>query len=97
MPNPIEMTEEEQEIQSIAIELEEKYSDLLDLMGDIKELVEGIPVSFIRERARSYWLAHIEMALNDDHNWVGGSMATIEGTIDELKEEVGFGEDDDEG
>ena len=36
--------------------------------------------------AKSYWLAHIVTALDKDHGYLGGSMGTMQDTIDALRE-----------
>jgi hypothetical protein len=41
--------------------------------------------SVIYERARSYWYAHIAMALDKEHNYLGGSMFTMQDTIDDMQ------------
>lgn len=42
----------------------------------------------IYERARSYWIPHIIMALTNDHEWLGGSMVTMEETIMEVNDNM---------
>ena len=65
---------------------------LANIKDEIKELIreaKGI-VRFkggiTYERARSYWLAHIIMALDKDHEFLGGSMFTMQDTIKEMKD-----------
>ena len=38
-------------------------------------------------RAEAYWKAHIICALRNDHQYLGGSMCTLEDTIEELEAE----------
>lgn len=67
-----------------AVEGEDTYdigSQLLDVAYEMKELadtamnlVRGTPEE---GRARSYWYAHIVMAIGDDHGYMGKSMATM--------------------
>lgn len=37
-------------------------------------------------RAEAYWKAHIICALCNDHQYLGGSMATMQDTIEELEQ-----------
>ena len=38
------------------------------------------------QRAKAYWLAHVTMALTRDHDYLGGSMVTMQDTLTELLE-----------
>lgn len=60
-------------------------TQMTDLLTEAKKLLrrEG-GISW--DRARSYWLAEIEVALSDRHDYVGGSMCTMQDTIAELRE-----------
>lgn len=44
--------------------------------------------SQIYNRAKGYWYAHIVMALDKEHDFLGGSMCSMQDTIDELTEEA---------
>lgn len=46
------------------------------------------------ERARSYWYAHVRMALDKNHDYLGGSMITMQDTIDELEADADEGDED---
>jgi hypothetical protein len=71
-----------------------KMKDVLrlqDIKDEIKELVyeaqDLIPRDTIEfSRAKSYWLPHILMALDKDHDYLGGSMFTMQETVDDLNE-----------
>jgi hypothetical protein len=78
------------EDEDIAEELEEIQGQMLDLLGMAKNAVSGTPEA---SSAESYWIAHIEMALSNDHGYLGGSMTTMQDTIDALR--AGADEDDD--
>lgn len=41
--------------------------------------------SLIHQRAESYWLAHATTAITKESRWLGGSMVTMEDTIQELE------------
>jgi len=66
-------------------ELSEIKEEILELLGNAREVVKGTSEA---SRAHAYWIAHIRMALDDDHEWLGGSMCTLQGSIDSLQEEV---------
>lgn len=74
---------------------------LIEIKDEIKTLLEEAKQiirykssnSITWERARSYWYAHIMMALDKEHDYLGGSMFTMEDTINELEE---VDEDDEE-
>ena len=66
---------------------------LLNIKDKMKELVEEAKHIIrnadddrgIYERARRQWAAHIEGALDKENDWKGGSMHTMQDTIDELE------------
>jgi hypothetical protein len=41
--------------------------------------------SLIHQRAESYWLAHATTAITKESRWLGGSMITMEDTMQELE------------
>ena len=60
-----------------------------EIRDEIKELVYEargmLPRNSIEyERAKSYWIPHILMALDSDHDYLGGSMFTMQDTINDL-------------
>ncbi len=72
---------------------------LVEIKDEIKDLLEqaerliratGLPY----DRARAYWLAAIKMNLDNEHDFLGSSMNTMQETIDEL--DPGDYDDDDE-
>ncbi|MHC4464217.1 MAG: hypothetical protein ACYS30_22735 [Planctomycetota bacterium] len=69
------------------IRLEEIQNEMLELLREAKSLIRRSGDSRTFERARSYWLAHVEMALTKEHGYMGGSMVTMQDTIEELSEE----------
>ena len=74
--------------------LEDIKEEIKELMHEAKRLVQSGAKKanrpIIYERAKSYWLPHIFMALDKDHDYLGGSMTTMEDTINEI------GDDDEE-
>lgn len=69
--------------EEIATELEEIKAEIRRAVDHAKELLHGAG-GVIDERARRTWVAHIEMALDRDHEWMGGGDQTMQDTIHEL-------------
>ena len=63
------------------IEIKEQMLELLDEAKDI------IPEGMAKERAKCYWYAHIKTALLKEHEYLGGSLVTMDDTINEISEE----------
>ena len=57
-----------------------------EIIGEISELareaLDLLPED-IQENARSYWYSHILCALNDDHEFIGGSMLHMNDSLEE--------------
>ncbi len=64
-------------------ELEDILPQIKTLVLDAKELLQGTSE---RSRAESYWIAQILTALDDRHEYLGGSMVTMQNTIEALGE-----------
>lgn len=77
------------ESENAAEELEQIQEEMLDLLGQAESLLHGTSEY---DSAKSYWLAHIETALTNDHGYLGGSMTTMQDTIDALRS----GDDEDD-
>ena len=64
-----------------------------EIKEQIKELLEeaiSLVPSPERDRAESYWFAEISIALDEYHDYLGGSMCSMQDTINE------WNDDDDE-
>tara|TARA_B100001057_G_scaffold475028_1_gene541356 strand:+ start:82 stop:351 length:270 start_codon:yes stop_codon:yes gene_type:complete len=74
---------------------------LKEIKEQIKELLEeaiNLVPDHERARAKCYWYAHISMALDEDHGYLGSSMYSMQDTIkefDEAEEEEVYDYDDD--
>lgn len=59
-----------------------------EIIEEIKELVDEayktIPPGRERERAKGYWRAHILMALDNDHDYLGKETCTMKDSADSL-------------
>lgn len=73
--------------------LEEIAQEMSMLLDEAEGLVRGTPEE---GRAKSYWVAHIAMALSDDHSYMGSSMSTMAESARELMTYDGSEDDDDE-
>jgi len=78
--------DEFEQCEEIAEQLEEKREQLLSIVEEVKMLVNQIPSSNIQSGAKLYWLAQLEIQLGGEHSYLGGSMCTMENTIDALNE-----------
>lgn len=78
-----EIVDELGEIQSQILELVEQAGGLLRRNGLHGALL----------RAESYWIAHITTAVSNDHGYLGGSMVSLQDTIEEIEEEDDTAED----
>lgn len=75
-----------------AFQLENLAEQLDDLVREIRGVLRGTDEE---DRAQRTWLANIECSLNNNHGWLGGSMVTMQDTIDALNDEDNE-EDEDE-
>ena len=58
--------------------------EIRDLLQEAMDLVRSEGTDFDRERARSYWYDHIQIALGGDHGYMGRSMCSMSDTAEEL-------------
>lgn len=61
--------------------------EIIDLLEEAMGLVRHVGTPTEIARARSYWLGHIRMSLNDDHGFMGRGTCTMEDTARELMAE----------
>ena len=64
--------------------LQEIKNEISELLFEAKQL---LPKGIVGDRAKSYWLPHMQMALDNSHDYLGGSMCTMQETIDEMEDE----------
>ena len=69
---------------------QDSASDLAEIKGKMLELLEearqAVSGTCECNAAESYWVSHIRMALDNEHQYLGGSMHTMQDTIDELED-----------
>lgn len=78
-------------------ELENCRECIENALRDIKDILkENFPEEY--ERARSYWVAHIEGALRKETEWLGRSFITMDDTLEAIERdaEPDMEEDEDE-
>lgn len=80
-----------EKLQQIADELRELQAQMLECLDQAKRLIEQTGQHITLQRAEAYWLAHVRIALTNDHGYLGGSMCSMEDTIEEIA-----GSEDDE-
>jgi len=68
-------------------EIKEQIKELLDEAFDL------VP-DHARARAESYWHAHISTSLDNDHDYMGGSMCSMQDTLEQFYEEEEDEEED---
>ena len=76
-------------------ELRDIQSELLDAVQRAEYLLRQSGFDGARLRAEAYWIPHIVCALSRDHGYLGGSMVTMEDTIQEIAEALGEEDEND--
>lgn len=65
------------------IEDQERFEEIIGEISELaKEALDLLPED-MQENASSYWYSHILCALNDDHEFAGGSMLHMNDTLEE--------------
>ena len=64
-----------------------------EIIEEIKELLEEaidlVPEGYSRSRAESYWYRNMIVNVTNDHDYMGGSMCSMQDTLEEdFKEEA---------
>ena len=73
------------EIREAIERLEELKETIYEAMDEMEDILREVAPEEL-ERARSYWMAHIDGALENRGAWLGGSMVSYVGTIEALEE-----------
>ena len=62
-----------------------------EIIGEIRELLDEaldlVPEGIARSRAESYWYGNMIVNVTDDHGYMGGSMCSMQDTLEEFDEE----------
>lgn len=64
--------------------LKEIQEQMQDLLSEAKEIIRRGP-KWNYDRAKSYWLAHVEMGLSNEHSYLGSAGCSMDDTINELE------------
>ena len=69
-------------------DLQERGARLAEIKDEINELLEEawqlVRGTSEEGRAKGYWMAHIRTALDDEHDYLGRSMCTMQETAEAL-------------
>ncbi len=71
----------------LANELECLRDEMLEKLDEMVDLLREADSEMTYNRATSYWIPHIRMALTKDHDSLGDWPAYCEDTINELRDE----------
>jgi len=76
--------------------IEEDVEEIYDRLASIEQAIEELGESgrSIKERAESYWMAHIDGALLNRGGWLGGSFVSLNDTVQEIEELLEGGEEE---
>ena len=80
-----DQTTQTTDCRELAEELGEIQQEMLAWLAQARHLLRRAP-GMTGQRAKAYWLAHGTMALTRDHDYLGGSMVTMQDTLTELLE-----------
>lgn len=73
-------------LSEISDELREIQQAILEKVEEAKYLLVEAGLNGSLEQAESYWMPHIICAVTKDHSYLGGSMYTLEDSIDAVDE-----------
>ena len=65
----------------------DRFEEIIYEMKDLVDEAICLVPPEARDRARSYWYAHIVTSLNEDHEYAAGSMCSMQNTLDEWEDE----------
>ena len=71
------MSEDKNRFEEIIVEIKDLLDEALDL----------VPDGLARSRAESYWYSNMIVNVTDDHGYMGGSMCSMQDTLEEFDEE----------
>ena len=59
---------------------------ICEIRGLLDEALELVPDGIARSRAESYWYGNMIVNVTDDHGYMGGSMCSMQDTLEEFDE-----------
>jgi len=63
--------------------LRDSQNKMMEIMSELRYALRCAP-EHVQNRAMGYWVAQIETALSNNHEWLGGCMTSLSDTIREL-------------
>jgi hypothetical protein len=76
---------------------DEIVDEMISLLDEFDSIVRQCDRKIIYERFKAYPKGHIEMALSNDHSFVGTSMFPLRELVEEMQGEVESDEEEDDG
>lgn len=64
--------------------LVEIQNEMLELLDEAKQILRHED-GLVYDRAKAYWLAHVEMGLTNSHSYLGKTTVSMEDTIKECQ------------
>jgi hypothetical protein len=83
----------------IIADIENIYEEMDMLIDNLGSLIRQLPNERMREMGRRGVLSHFQMALNNNHDWLGKNMTTLEdflNMLQEMESDPGYMEEGDE-
>ena len=78
------------------IEDQERFEEIIGEISELaKEALDLLPED-MQENAMSYWYSHILCALNDDHEFIGGSILHMNDSLEEWSSNSNTNESEEE-
>ena len=75
--------------------LVEIKDEMKNMLEEAKELIRRNASDWVYNRAKSYWIGHIAMALDEEHDFMGSDGVTFQNTIDEVEVEGNMEDEED--
>lgn len=70
----------------VASRLEEIKDNIKELANEALQIIRQSGNRMAYERSRAYWYPHVVGALDKEHDYLGGSMTTMQNVIDEIRQ-----------
>jgi len=68
--------------------LKEIQDEMLNLLHEADQILRNNAEKHVYNRAKSYWLANVQIGLTDDHDYLGGAGVSMDNTINECEPDV---------
>lgn len=64
-----------------------RFEEIIDEMKDLLQEAINIIPDHAKPRAKAYWIAQMEMILDNDHGYMGGCGCSMVDTLEEWNDE----------